>query len=308
MSTEAAVETRTITYDDAVVRQFLIASVAWGLIGMLVGLVAALQLSFPAINFETSWLTFGRIRPLHTNASIFALVGNMIFAGVYYSTQRLCKTRMASDLLSSINMWGWQLIILCAAITLPLGMTQAKEYAELEWWIDIMVAVVWVVFAINFFWTLAIRNEKNLYVALWFYIATIAAIAILYIVNNLSLPVSATKSYSVFGGAQDGLVQWWYGHNAVAFFLTTPILGIMYYYLPKAAGRPVYSYRLSIVHFWALVFIYIWAGPHHLLYTSLPDWAAVAGHALQPDALGAVLGRHAQRSADAARRLGQGPQ
>ena len=277
MSTDAAVETRKITYDDGIVRLFIIASVAWGLIGMLVGLIAALQLSFPAINFETQWLTFGRIRPLHTNASIFALVGNMIFAGVYYSTQRLCKTRMASDLLSKLNFFGWQLIIVCAALTLPLGMTQAKEYAELEWWIDILVALIWVVFAINFFWTLAIRNEKNLYVALWFYIATIAAIAILYIVNNLSLPVSGTKSYSIFAGAQDGLVQWWYGHNAVAFFLTTPILGIMYYFLPKAAQRPVYSYRLSIVHFWALVFIYIWAGPHHLLYTALPDWAQSLG-------------------------------
>ncbi|PIE23171.1 MAG: cytochrome C oxidase Cbb3 [Planctomycetota bacterium] len=277
MNTDAAVETRKITYDDGIVRLFIIASVAWGFIGMLVGLIAALQLSFPALNFETQWLSFGRIRPLHTNAAIFALVGNMIFAGVYYSTQRLCKVRMASDLLSQLNFWGWQLIILCAAITLPLGLTQSKEYAELEWWIDILVTLIWVVFAINYFWTLAIRNEKNLYVALWFYIATIAAIAILYIVNNLSLPVSGTKSYSLFGGAQDGLVQWWYGHNAVAFFLTTPILGIMYYFLPKAAERPVYSYRLSIVHFWALVFIYIWAGPHHLLYTSLPDWVQSLG-------------------------------
>ncbi len=266
-----------VTYNDGIVRKFAIASVIWGIVGMLLGLIVALELSFWQVNLETSWLSFGRLRPLHTNAAIFALVGNMIFAGVYYSTQRLCKVRLASDMLSSLHFWLYQFIIVCAAITLPLGMTQAKEYAELEWWIDILVVLVWVVFAINFFWTLAVRNEKNLYVAIWFYIATICAIALLYIVNNLSLPISMTKSYSIFGGAQDALTQWWYGHNAVAFFLTTPILGIMYYYLPKAAGRPVYSYRLSVIHFWALVFIYIWAGPHHLLYTALPDWAQSLG-------------------------------
>ncbi len=276
--TETTFEKRRIVYDDKVTRGFIVASIAWGLIGMIVGLLAALQLSNPFFNFgEQPFLTFGRIRPLHTNAVIFALVGNMMFAGVYYSTQRLCKARMASDLLSKIHLWGWQLIILGAAITLPLGITQSKEYAELEWFLDLAVVVVWVVFAVNFFWTLAKRNEKNLYVALWFYIATIITIAVLYIVNNLALPIAGGKSYVIWAGAQDALTQWWYGHNAVAFFLTTPILGIMYYFLPKAAGRPVYSYRLSIIHFWALVFIYIWAGPHHLLYTSLPDWAQTLG-------------------------------
>ncbi len=223
------------------------------------------------------YLTFSRIRPLHTNAVIFAFVGNSMFAGVYYSTQRLCKTRMASDFLSKFHFWGWQAIIVSAAITLPLGITTSKEYAELEWPIDLAIAVVWVVFAVNFFWTLAIRREKNLFVALWFYIATIITIAVLHIVNSFELPLSFTKSYSVYAGVQDALVQWWYGHNAVAFFLTTPILGMMYYFLPKAAERPVYSYRLSIVHFWALVFLYIWAGPHHLLYTALPEWAQSLG-------------------------------
>ena len=266
-----------ITYDDGVTRGFVFASVAWGIVGMLVGLLAALQLSFPVLNFDLPWLTFSRIRPLHTNAVIFALVGNMMFAGIYYSSQRLLKTRMASDLLSRIHLWGWQLIIVGAAVTLPLGITQSKEYAELEWFLDILVVLVWVAFAINYFWTLAIRNEKNLYVAIWFYISTIVTIALLYIVNNLALPISGTKSYGIFAGAQDALTQWWYGHNAVAFFLTTPILGIMYYFVPKAAGRPVYSYRLSIVHFWSLIFLYIWAGPHHLLYSSLPEWAQSVG-------------------------------
>nr|HMQ23393.1 cbb3-type cytochrome c oxidase subunit I [Planctomycetota bacterium] len=275
--TVVTASTKRITYDDGVVRGFILFSVIWGLVGMLVGLLCAFQLAFPALNFDTSFLTFGRIRPLHTNAVIFALVGNMLFAGIYHSSQRLLKTRMASDLLSRVHLYGWQLIILGAAITLPLGITQSKEYAELEWWLDIMVALVWVVFAVNYFWTLGIRNEKNLYVAIWFYIATIITIAVLYIVNNLAVPLDGMKSYGVFAGAQDALTQWWYGHNAVAFFLTTPILGIMYYYLPKAAERPVYSYRLSIIHFWALIFIYIWAGPHHLLYTALPDWAQSLG-------------------------------
>lgn len=265
-----------IRYDDAIVRKFIFASVAFGIVGMLVGAIAALQLAFPHAN-AAPYLTFGRLRPLHTNAVIFAFVGNMAFAGIYYSTQRLLKTRLASDTLSAIHFWGWQLIIVAAAITLPLGITQGKEYAELEWPIDIAIAVIWVVFAVNFFWTIAKRREKHLYVAIWFYIATILAIAMLHIVNALAVPVSITKSYSVFAGVQDALVQWWYGHNAVAFFLTTPILGIMYYYLPKAAERPVYSYRLSIIHFWSLVFIYIWAGPHHLLYTALPDWAQTLG-------------------------------
>ncbi|HLU38907.1 MAG TPA: cbb3-type cytochrome c oxidase subunit I, partial [Planctomycetota bacterium] len=274
---DAAGDTVRITYDDGAVRGFVFAAVGWGLVGLLVGLWIALQLSFPALNFDVPWLTFSRLRPLHTNAVIFALVGNMMFAGIYYSTQRLLKTRMASDLLSRIHLWGWQLVILGAAVTLPLGITQSKEYAELEWLLDIAVVVVWVAFGVNFFRTLAIRNEKNLYVAIWFYIATIVTVALLYVVNNLALPVSAGKSYGIFAGAQDALTQWWYGHNAVAFFLTTPILGIMYYFIPKAAGRPVYSYRLSIIHFWALIFIYIWAGPHHLLYTALPDWAQSLG-------------------------------
>ncbi len=278
--------TTSITYDDKSVRRFMIASLFWGIIGMLVGILAATQLSWWQMNgkfLETltfgavkaegiSFLTFGRLRPLHTNAVIFAFVGNMMFAGIYYSTQRLCKVRTASDWLSSIHFWGWQAIIVAAVITLPAGFTRSKEYAELIWPINIAVVIIWVIFGVNFFWTLAKRNEPSLYVALWFYIATIITIALLYIVNHLSLPTSFTHSYPIFGGLQDGLVQWWYGHNAVAFFLTTPILGIMYYFLPKAANRPVYSYRLSIVHFWSLVFIYIWAGPHHLLNTALPTW------------------------------------
>jgi cytochrome c oxidase cbb3-type subunit I/II len=266
-----------VAYDDASVRKFMLASITFGAVGMLVGLWCALQLAWPQLNFGIPFITYSRLRPLHTNAVIFAFVGNMMFAGVYYSTQRLLKARMASDLLSSIHFWGWQLIIVAAAITLPLGITTSKEYAELEWPIDIAIALIWVVFAINFFWTLAKRNEKHLYVAIWFYIATIVTVAVLHIVNSFALPLSAFKSYSVYSGVQDALVQWWYGHNAVAFFLTTPILGIMYYFLPKAAERPVYSYRLSIVHFWALVFMYIWAGPHHLLYTALPDWAQSLG-------------------------------
>jgi cytochrome c oxidase cbb3-type subunit I/II len=275
----STVETKEITYDDEIVRKFSIASVVWGIVGMLVGAIVALQLAFWQANVHPM-LSFGRLRPLHTNAVIFAFVGNMIFAGIYYSTQRLVKARLASDILSKIHFWGWQLIIVSAAITLPLGMTQGKEYAELEWPIDIAIALVWVVFAINFFWTLAKRNEKHLYVAIWFYIATIVTVAVLHIVNSLAIPVFGLghlRSYSVFGGAKDALVQWWYGHNAVAFFLTTPVLGIMYYFVPKSVDRPVYSYRLSIIHFWALVFMYIWAGPHHLLNTALPDWAQTLG-------------------------------
>ena len=283
--------TTTITYDDGSVRRFMIASLIWGIVGMLVGVLAATQLSWWQMNGKflevisfglfkadgLSYITFGRIRPLHTNAVIFAFVGNMMFAGIYYSTQRLCKVRTASDLLSTIHFWGWQAIILGAAITLPAGLTRGKEYAELIWPLNIAVVVIWVIFGINFFWTLAKRNERALYVSLWFYIATIVTVAMLYIVNHLSIPTSWTHSYPIFGGVQDALVQWWYGHNAVAFFLTTPILGIMYYFIPKAADRPVYSYRLSIIHFWALVFIYIWAGPHHLLNTSLPKWLQYLG-------------------------------
>jgi cytochrome c oxidase cbb3-type subunit I/II len=273
------VETQKIVYDDDIVRAFSIASIGWGIVGMLVGAIVALQLAYWQANVHPM-LSFGRLRPLHTNAVIFAFVGNMIFAGIYYSTQRLVKARLASRLLSKVHFWGWQAIIVAAAITLPLGMTQGKEYAELEWPIDIAIALVWVVFAINFFWTLAKRTEKHLYVAIWFYIATIVTVAVLHITNSLAIPVfglGALKSYSVFGGAKDALVQWWYGHNAVAFFLTTPVLGIMYYFVPKSVERPVYSYRLSIVHFWALVFMYIWAGPHHLLNTALPDWAQTLG-------------------------------
>jgi cytochrome c oxidase cbb3-type subunit I/II len=268
--------TETVTYDDQTPKYFAIASIGWGIVGMLVGVIVALQLAFAGANVHPM-LSFGRLRPLHTNAVIFAFVGNMVFAGIYHSTQRLLRTRTASDLLSKIHFWGWQAIIVAAAVTLPLGLTQGKEYAELEWPIDLAITVVWVVFAINFFWTLARRNEKHLYVAIWFYIATIVTVAILHLVNSLAIPVTFGKSYSVYGGAQDALVQWWYGHNAVAFFLTTPVLGIMYYYLPKAAQRPVFSYRLSIVHFWALIFVYIWAGPHHLLYTALPEWAQTLG-------------------------------
>lgn len=266
-----------IEFDDQSVRNFMWASVIWGIVGMLVGLIIASQLNFHQLNLNTSFLSFGRLRPLHTNAVIFAFVGNMMFAGIYYSTQRLCKARMASDLLSKIHFWGWQLIIVSAAVTLPLGLSRGQEYAELIWPINVAVALIWVVFGVNFFWTLHKRNEPSLYVALWFYIATVITIAMLYIVNHLSIPTSWTHSYSVFSGVQNALVQWWYGHNAVAFFLTTPILGIMYYFLPKAVERPVYSYRLSIVHFWSLVFIYIWAGPHHLLNTALPTWLQYLG-------------------------------
>ncbi len=276
MSEPRRLEEQTIVYNDAIARRFLFASVGWGIVGMLVGVIVAAQLIWFQGNVAPQ-LSFGRLRPLHTNAVIFAFVGNMMFAGVYYSTQRLLKARMASDLLGKIHFWGWQAIIVAAAITLPLGFTQGKEYAELEWPIDIAIAVIWVVFAINFFWTLKKRNEKHLYVAIWFYIATIVTVAVLHIVNSLSLPWSPLKSYPIYSGVQDALVQWWYGHNAVAFFLTTPILGIMYYFVPKAAERPVYSYRLSIIHFWALVFLYIWAGPHHLLFTALPDWAQTLG-------------------------------
>ncbi len=268
---------KTVVYDDAVVRAFSIITIVWGVVAFLVGVIVASQLSFWQANFGVEWLSFGRLRPLHTNAAIFAFVGNGMFAGIYYSTQRLLKTRMANDFLSWANFWGWQLVIVSAAVTYPLGLTQSKEYAELIWPIDLLVVVVWVLFAVNFFWTLAKRNEKNLYVAIWFYISTIVTIAVLYIVNNLQLPTSLTHSYPIYGGVQDALVQWWYGHNAVAFFLTTPPLGLMYYFMVKAAERPVYSYRLSVVHFWSLIFLYIWAGPHHLLYTALPDWAQTLG-------------------------------
>ncbi|TAE80039.1 MAG: cytochrome-c oxidase, cbb3-type subunit I [Bacteroidetes bacterium] len=259
------------------VRDFGIATIIFGVVGMLVGLLIAVQLYEPAANLGNQYTSFGRVRPLHTNAIIFAFIGNAIFMGVYYSLQRLCKARMFSDVLSRIHFWGWQLIIVLAAISLPLGITTSKEYAELEWPIDILIALVWVTFGINMIGTIVKRREKQMYVAIWFYIATFVTVAVLHIVNSLELPIGLTKSYSIYAGVQDALVQWWYGHNAVAFFLTTPFLGMMYYFLPKAADRPVYSYKLSILHFWSLIFLYIWAGPHHLLYSSLPDWAQSLG-------------------------------
>jgi cytochrome c oxidase cbb3-type subunit I/II len=265
------------SYDNKIVKYFIIATVVFGVVAMLVGLTIATQLFYPAANFGIPWTSFGRIRPLHTNAIIFAFVGNAMFAGVYYSLQRLLKARMVSDILSWIHFWGWQAIIAAAAITLPLGLTTSKEYAELEWPIDIAIALIWVVFGTNMIGTIIKRRERHMYVAIWFYLATFITVAILHIFNSFELPVSMFKSYSFYAGVQDALVQWWYGHNAVAFFLTTPFLGIMYYYLPKAANRPVYSYKLSIIHFWSLIFIYIWAGPHHLLYTSLPNWAQTLG-------------------------------
>ena len=264
-------------YDNKIVRNFGIASVIWGIIGMLVGLLIAVQLYSPGVNMHNQYTTFGRIRPLHTNAVIFAFVGNAIFMGIYYSLQRLMKARMFSDVLSKIHFWGWQLIIVSAVITLPMGFTTSHEYAELEWPIDILITIVWVVFGINMFGTIIKRRERHIYVAVWFYIATFVTIAVLHIVNSVEIPVTFWKSYMVYAGVQDALVQWWYGHNAVAFFLTTPYLGMMYYFLPKMANRPIYSYKLSILHFWALIFIYIWAGPHHLLYTTLPGWAQSLG-------------------------------
>ena len=270
-------EVQQFHYDNKIVKNFLYATMLWGVVGMLVGLLLAFMFLFPNLTDGISWLSFGRLRPLHTNAVIFAFVGNAIFAGVYYSTQRLLKARMFSDLLSKVNFWGWQFIIVGAAITLPLGYTTSKEYAELEWPFDIAIALVWVIFGWNLIGTILRRRQRHLYVAIWFYLATFVTVAVLHIFNSLALPVSGLKSYSVYAGVQDALVQWWYGHNAVAFFLTTPFLGLMYYFVPKAANRPVYSYRLSIVHFWSLIFIYIWAGPHHLLYTALPEWAQNLG-------------------------------
>lgn len=267
----------TFSYDDKIVRKFLWATAIWGLVGMLVGVIIALQMAFWPANTSLPWLSFGRLRPLHTNAVIFAFAGNSIFAGMYYSSQRLLKTRMFSDLLSNLHFWGWQTIIVSAAITLPLGITTSKEYAELEWPIDIAITIVWVIMAINFFGTILRRRERHLYVAIWFYIASIVTVAVLHIGNSIELPVSLWKSYPVYAGVQDALVQWWYGHNAVAFFLTTPFLGLMYYFMPKAANGPIYSYRLSIIHFWSLIFLYIWAGPHHLLFTALPDWSQTVG-------------------------------
>ncbi|MFO7181797.1 MAG: cbb3-type cytochrome c oxidase subunit I, partial [Pseudomonadota bacterium] len=258
----------TVSFDDGIVRKFALATAFWGAVAMTAGLWLALMLVVPSLNLGLPELTFGRLRPLHTNAAIFAFAGNAVFAAVYYSSQRLLKARMWSDRLSRFHFWGWQAIIVAAAITLPLGITQSKEYAELEWPIDVAIAVVWIAFAINFFGTIAKRRERHIYVAIWFYIATIVTVAILHVFNNLVVPSGLFKSYPLYAGVQDAFMQWWYGHNAVAFFLTTPFLGLMYYFLPKAANRPVFSYRLSILHFWSLVFIYIWAGPHHLHYTA----------------------------------------
>lgn len=270
-------ELQKFTYDNKLSRMFLYATILWGFVGMLVGLTIAFELIFPHLSGGISWLSFGRLRPLHTNAVIFAFVGNGMFTGIYYSTPRLLKTPMYSELLGKIHFWGWQLIIVAAAITLPLGITVSKEYAELEWPIDIAIALVWVVFGLNLIMTTVKRRVQHIYVAIWFYIATFVTVAVLHIVNSINIPVSLFKSYPVYAGIQDALVQWWYGHNAVAFFLTTPYLGLMYYFIPKAANRPIYSYKLSIIHFWALIFLYIWAGPHHLLYSALPDWAQALG-------------------------------
>ncbi|MBV1960208.1 MAG: cytochrome-c oxidase, cbb3-type subunit I [Oleibacter sp.] len=264
-------------YNYKVVRQFAIMTVVWGIAGMAVGVLIAAQLAWPELNFDTPWLSFGRIRPLHTNTVIFAFGGCALFATSYYIVQRTCRVRLFSDTLASFTFWGWQAVIVAAAITLPMGMTSTKEYAELEWPIDILVTLVWVSYCVNFLGTLAIRKESHIYVANWFFAAFMIMIAILYVVNNLAVPVSLTKSYSVYAGTIDAMIQWWWGHNAVGFFLTAGFLGIMYYFVPKQAGRPVYSYRLSIVHFWALISIYVWAGAHHLHYSALPDWAQTSG-------------------------------
>ena len=265
------------TYNYTVVRQFTVMTVIWGIVGMAVGVLIAAQLVWPALNFELPWLTYSRLRPLHTNAVIFAFGGSALFATSYYVVQRTCQVRLFSDKLAAFTFWGWTLIILLAAVTLPLGLTSGKEYAELEWPIDILIAVVWVSYAIVFFGTIMKRKVQHIYVANWFFGAFIITVAVLHIVNSMALPVSLTKSYSLYPGAIDAMVQWWYGHNAVGFFLTAGFLGIMYYFIPKQAGRPIYSYRLSVVHFWALISTYMWAGPHHLHYTALPDWAQSIG-------------------------------
>lgn len=264
-------------YNYKIVRQFAIMTVVWGIVGMLVGVVIAAQMAWPALNFDIPWLSFARLRPLHTNAVIFAFGGSALFATSYYVVQRTCHVRLFSDKLAAFTFWGWQTIIVLAAITLPLGITTSKEYAELEWPIDILITIVWVAYAVVFFGTLVMRRVSHIYVANWFYAAFILTIAVLHVVNSAALPVSFWKSYSAYAGVQDAMVQWWYGHNAVGFFLTAGFLGIMYYFLPKQVERPVYSYRLSVVHFWALAFTYIWAGPHHLHYTALPDWAQSLG-------------------------------
>ncbi|WP_243047912.1 cytochrome-c oxidase, cbb3-type subunit I [Dyella sp. RRB7] len=265
------------SYNDKVIRQFAVMTVVWGVVGMLVGVIIAAQLYWPGLDFDLPWLSYGRLRPLHTNAVIFAFGGSALFATSLYTVQRTCHVRLLSDKLASFIFWGWQLVIVAAAITLPLGLTQGKEYAELEWPIDILITIVWVAYAVLFFGTIAKRKVKHIYVANWFYGAYIITIALLHVVNNLAIPAGWFKSYSIYSGSVDAMVQWWYGHNAVGFFLTTAFLGMMYYFVPKQAGRPIYSYRLSIVHFWALIAVYMWAGPHHLQYTALPDWAQSLG-------------------------------
>jgi cytochrome c oxidase cbb3-type subunit I len=264
-------------YDDGVIRQFSIMAVVWGVVGMLVGVVIAAQLVWPELNLGLPWTSFGRLRPLHTNAVIFAFGGSALFASSYYVVQRTCQTRLFAGKLASFTFWGWQAVILAAAISLPLGYTSGKEYAELEWPIDILIAIVWVSYAIVFFGTIAKRQIKHIYVANWFYGSFIITVALLHIVNSAAIPAGFMKSYSAYAGVQDAMVQWWYGHNAVGFFLTAGFLGMMYYFVPKQAERPVYSYSLSIVHFWALIFTYMWAGPHHLHYTALPDWVSSLG-------------------------------
>lgn len=264
-------------YDDGVIRQFSIMAVVWGVVGMLVGVVIAAQLVWPELNLGLPWTSFGRLRPLHTNAVIFAFGGSALFASSYYVVQRTCQTRLFAGKLASFTFWGWQAVILAAAISLPLGYTSGKEYAELEWPIDILIAIVWVSYAIVFFGTIVKRKIKHIYVANWFYGAFIITVALLHIVNSAEIPADFMKSYSAYAGVQDAMVQWWYGHNAVGFFLTAGFLGMMYYFVPKQAERPVYSYSLSIVHFWALIFTYMWAGPHHLHYTALPDWVSSLG-------------------------------
>ena len=277
MASTAIAGANAPVYNDTVVRNFSLAAVVWGVVGMLVGVIIAAQLAWPELNFGIPWLSYGRLRPLHTNAVIFAFGGCVLFASCYHVVQRTSQVRLMFGPLATFTFWGWQLVILLAAITLPLGITSGKEYAELEWPIDILIAVVWVAFAIVFFGTLAVRKVRHIYVANWFFGAFILTVALLHIVNSAEIPVSLTKSYSAYAGVQDAMVQWWYGHNAVGFFLTAGFLGMMYYFIPKQAERPVYSYRLSIVHFWALIFTYMWAGPHHLHYTALPDWAQSVG-------------------------------
>ena len=270
-------EVQQFNYDNKIVKYFIIATLVWGAVALLVGLLIALQLAFPAFNLGFEYTTYGRTRPLHTNAVIFAFIGNAMFAGIYHSLQRVLKARLFNDMLSKIHFWGWQVVILLAALTLLSGFTTGKEYAELEWPIDILIALFWVAFGVNMIGTILKRRVKHIYASVWWYLATFLGIAVLHIVNSIELPVSLLKSYPVYAGAQDAVVQWWYGHNAVAFFLTTPWLGLMYYYLPKASNRPIYSYQLSIVHFWTLIFLYMWSGPHHLLYQALPDWVQALG-------------------------------